>query len=102
MAKHLVLAVGPVLKRELLPAIDRAAENLNWHRASRIEMAARNTAQAAEITFESLLFMECIDTNAVARLIRESVTGKNLARVFDWPEVLIGDAGIFWPAAQEN
>jgi len=134
MGKTLVLAVGPVLKRELLPAIDRAARELGIHHGGRRghggesldsgfrrndrnsslteprtdlrelcgeerarDMAARNTAQAAEITFESLLFMDCIDTHEVARLIRESATGKNLARVFDWPEVLIGDAGIFWP-----
>jgi len=89
MGKVVIMAVGPVLKRELMPEIDRELS---------IMRASRNVALAADYTFEALLKMESIKTRSVATCLNECVTAGSIAQVLSDPDVLIGDKEIWWPS----
>jgi hypothetical protein len=92
--KTLVLAVGPVLKRQLMPAIIRA--ELENDRLIQLIRRARAEALRAESVFEDVLTLPFTDTNAVADLLRKG-RGRNIERALYRADVLISDATIWWP-----
>ena len=109
--KTLVLAVGPVLKRQLMPAIvkaeagfnvavsgirDRARPDTDTEHEHDIRQAARAVVLSAEVAFQAKLMCPFTDTHAVAELLREG-KGRNLERALYRPDVLISDATIWWP-----
>lgn len=109
MSKQIVLAVGPVVKRELMPAIKRASDLLvslspclpvsqspSLPVSRSADHAARNVAGAAEMTFELVLRMQSLPTAVVARCLGTMVTAASLAQVLSDPDVWIGDQNIWF------
>lgn len=92
--KTLVLAVGPVLKRQLMPEILRAEEDNE--RLIQLSQAARRTALCAELAFEASLMLPFTETKQVAEILRRG-KGRNIERVLYRADVLIADETIWWP-----